>query len=161
MERVDRGQAFNVLVDYAHTDDALKNACAMLREVTEGKLIVVCGCGGDRDRTKRAPMLRAALDGADTVFATSDNPRSERVEQIFDDMRVACTVSDAQRVMFINDRKRAISLALDVAGPNDCVLVAGKGHETFQEFDGTVIPFDDRQVAAELIRLKALNQRDS
>ena len=106
-------------------------------------------------------MLRAALDGADTVFATSDNPRSERVEQIFDDMRVACTVSDAQRVMFINDRKRAISLALDVAGPNDCVLVAGKGHETFQEFDGTVIPFDDRQVAAELIRLKALNQRDS
>jgi len=133
----------------------------MLREVTEGKLIVVCGCGGDRDRTKRAPMLRAALDGADTVFATSDNPRSERVEQIFDDMRVACTVSDAQRVMFINDRKRAISLALDVAGPNDCVLVAGKGHETFQEFDGTVIPFDDRQVAAELIRLKALNQRDS
>ena len=161
MERVDRGQSFNVLVDYAHTDDALKNACAMLREVTAGKLIVVCGCGGDRDRTKRAPMLRAALDGADTVFATSDNPRSERVELIFDDMRVACTDSDAQRVLFINDRKRAISLALDVAGPNDCVLVAGKGHEMFQEFDGTVIPFDDRQVAAELIRLKSLNQSES
>ena len=158
MERVDGGQAFNVLIDYAHTDDALKHACAMLQEVTAGKLIVVCGCGGDRDRTKRAPMLRAALDGADMVFATSDNPRSERVEQIFDDMRVAGTGKDAQRVLFINDRKRAISLALDMAGANDCVLVAGKGHETFQEFDGTVIPFDDRQVAAELIRLKALHQ---
>ena len=106
-------------------------------------------------------MLRAALDGADMVFATSDNPRSERVEQIFDDMRVAGTGRDAQRVLFINDRKRAISLALDMAGADDCVLVAGKGHETFQEFDGTVIPFDDRQVAAELIRLKALHQGEA
>ncbi len=73
---MDGGQAFNVLVDYAHTDDALKNACEMLQEITPGKLIVVCGCGGEGDRSKRAPMLRAALDGADTVFATSDNPRS-------------------------------------------------------------------------------------
>jgi UDP-N-acetylmuramoyl-L-alanyl-D-glutamate--2,6-diaminopimelate ligase len=161
MERINGGQNFNVLVDYAHTDDALKNACAMLREVTAGKLIVVCGCGGDRDRTKRAPMLRAALEGGDRVFATSDNPRSEPIEQIFDDMRAACSETDASRVLFINDRKRAISLALDLAGPNDCVLVAGKGHETFQEFDGTVIPFDDRQVAAELIRLKALNRSEA
>ncbi|MFT5825488.1 MAG: UDP-N-acetylmuramoyl-L-alanyl-D-glutamate--2,6-diaminopimelate ligase, partial [Yoonia sp.] len=161
MERIDAGQAFNVLVDYAHTDDALKNACEMLREITPGKLIVVCGCGGDRDRSKRAPMLRAALDGAETVFATSDNPRSESVEQIFEDMREACTADVVQRVMFINDRKRAISLALDVASPGDCVLIAGKGHETFQAFDGTVIPFDDRQVAGELIRLKALNTRKS
>ena len=161
MERIDAGQSVNVLVDYAHTDDALKNACEMLREITPGKLIVVCGCGGDRDRSKRAPMLRAALDGAATVFATSDNPRSESIEQIFEDMRAACTPTCAQRVLFINDRKRAISLALDVAGPEDCVLIAGKGHETFQEFDGTVIPFDDRQVAGDLIRLKALNARNS
>ncbi|WP_244648151.1 MULTISPECIES: UDP-N-acetylmuramoyl-L-alanyl-D-glutamate--2,6-diaminopimelate ligase [unclassified Lentimonas] len=161
MERIDAGQSVNVLVDYAHTDDALKNACEMLREITPGKLIVVCGCGGDRDRSKRAPMLRAALDGAATVFATSDNPRSESIEQIFEDMRAACTPACAQRVTFIDDRKRAISLALDVAGPDDCVLIAGKGHETFQEFDGTVIPFDDRQVAGELIRLKALNARNS
>ncbi len=161
MERINAGQRFNVLVDYAHTDDALKNACEMLQEITVGKLIVVCGCGGDRDRSKRAPMLRAALEGAATVFATSDNPRSESVEQIFEDMREACTPDVAQRVMFINDRKRAISLALDVASPGDCVLIAGKGHETFQEFDGTVIPFDDRQVAGELIRLKALNTKEA
>ena len=157
MERIDSGQAFNVLVDYAHTDDALKNACEMLREITPGKLIVVCGCGGDRDRSKRAPMLRAVLDGADVIFATSDNPRSEPVEQIFADMRKACTSETAKQVMFIDDRKRAISLALDVAGVEDCVLIAGKGHETFQEFDGTVIPFDDRKVVGELIQLKALN----
>ena len=157
MERIDSGQAFNVLVDYAHTDDALKNACEMLREITPGKLIVVCGCGGDRDRSKRGPMLRAVLNGADVVFATSDNPRSEPVEQIFADMRKACTSETAKQVMFIDDRKRAISLALDVAGVEDCVLIAGKGHETFQEFDGTVIPFDDRKVAGELIQLKALN----
>ncbi len=161
MELIDAGQEFNVLVDYAHTDDALKNACEMLREITPGKLIVVCGCGGDSDRSKRAPMLRAALNGAETVFATSDNPRSESVEQIFEDMRESFTLEVAQRVMFINDRKRAISLALDVAGPDDCVLIAGKGHETFQEFDGTVIPFDDRQVARELIRLKALNTKEA
>ena len=158
MERVDGGQPFNVLVDYAHTDDALRNACAMLRELTAGKLIVVCGCGGDRDRSKRAPMLRAVLEGGDRVFATADNPRSEPLNQIFDDMRGACRSAEAQRVLFIDDRKRAISLAFDAAGPNDCVLIAGKGHESFQEFDGTVIPFDDRRVAAELIGLKALNQ---
>lgn len=159
MERIDCGQPFNVLVDYAHTDDALKHACEVLREMTVGQLIVVCGCGGDRDRTKRAPMLRAVLDGADQVFATSDNPRSERIEQIFDDMREACTRDSDQRVEFINDRKRAISLALDAAKPGDCVLIAGKGHETFQEFDDTVIPFDDRQIARELLGLKAFNPR--
>jgi UDP-N-acetylmuramoyl-L-alanyl-D-glutamate--2,6-diaminopimelate ligase len=157
MERIDCGQAFNVLVDYAHTDDALTHACEVLREITPGQLIVVSGCGGDRDRTKRAPMLRAVLDGADQVFATSDNPRSEKVEQIFADMREACTSEDEPRVQFINDRKRAISLALDAAKPGDCILIAGKGHEAFQEFDDTVVPFDDRQVARELIRLKALN----
>jgi UDP-N-acetylmuramoyl-L-alanyl-D-glutamate--2,6-diaminopimelate ligase len=160
MERIDCGQSFNVLVDYAHTDDALKHACEVLREITPGQLIVVSGCGGDRDRTKRAPMLRAVLEGADQVFATSDNPRSEAIEQIFDDMREACTSENESRVQFINDRKRAISLALDTAKPGDCVLIAGKGHETFQEFDDTVIPFDDRQVARELMRLKALNTGD-
>lgn len=157
MERVDCGQKFNVLVDYAHTDDALSHACAMLQEITAGKLIVVFGCGGDRDRTKRAPMLRAVLEGADSIFATSDNPRSEPVEQIFTDMQTAFKAGDADRVEFISDRKRAISMALDSAEPGDCVLVAGKGHETYQEFDGTVVPFDDRSVVRELIRLKGLD----
>jgi UDP-N-acetylmuramoyl-L-alanyl-D-glutamate--2,6-diaminopimelate ligase len=151
MERLDEGQPFNVLVDYAHTDDALIHACEMLREITSGRLIVVFGCGGDRDRTKRAPMLRAALAGADDVFVTSDNPRTESIEQIFTDMQMA---EGSEAAHYVNDRKHAISLALDAAQPGDCVLIAGKGHEAYQEFDGTVIPFDDRHTTRELIRLK-------
>ncbi len=151
MERIDQGQAFNVLVDYAHTDDALKNACEMLREITPGRLIVVFGCGGDRDRSKRAPMFRAVIEGADEVFVTSDNPRTEPLEQIFTDMRAT---EGSESTHYISDRKHAISLALDAAGPEDCVLIAGKGHEGYQEFDGTLTPFDDRQVARDLIRIK-------
>ncbi len=156
MEQIQEGQAFNVLVDYAHTDDALLNACEMLREITTGKLIVVFGCGGDRDRTKRAPMMRAVVEGADTIFVTSDNPRSEPIDRIFDDMRTVAF--DNKAVEFIADRRRSISLALDAAGPGDCVLIAGKGHEAYQEFDGTVIPFDDRQVVRSLIELKSLDE---
>jgi UDP-N-acetylmuramoyl-L-alanyl-D-glutamate--2,6-diaminopimelate ligase len=151
MERIDAGQPYNLLVDYAHTDDALSHACAMLREITRGKLIVVFGCGGDRDRTKRAPMLKAVLQGADVVYVTADNPRRESLEQIFADMRA---VDGSEAVHFVDDRKDAISRALDAASAEDCVLIAGKGHETYQEFDGTVIPFDDRSVARELISLK-------
>jgi UDP-N-acetylmuramoyl-L-alanyl-D-glutamate--2,6-diaminopimelate ligase len=154
MERVNLGQDFNVLVDYAHTDDALRHACEMLRELTPGRCILVFGCGGDRDRTKRAPMLQAALEGADMVRVTSDNPRSESQDQIFADMRTALKDTEGADVEFIADRKRAISMALDLAKPGDCVLVAGKGHETYQEFDGSVIPFDDRQVIRELLALK-------
>ncbi len=122
MERIDEGQSYNLLVDYAHTDDALTHACGMLREITPGKLIVVFGCGGDRDRGKRAPMLEAVLKGADEVYATADNPRSESLEQIFDDMRAAEGGAD---VRFIDDRRDAISRALDAAGPGDCVLLHG------------------------------------
>ncbi len=154
MERIDEGQPFNVLVDYAHTDDALVHACEMLREITSGRLIIVFGCGGDRDRTKRAPMLRAALEGADEVFVTSDNPRTESINQIFADMRDA---QGSENAHYVNDRKHAISLALDAANADDCVLIAGKGHEAYQEFDGTVIPFDDRHIARDLIRLKELS----
>ena len=156
MEGIHKGQKFSVLVDYAHTDDALKNACEIAQEITSGELIVVFGCGGDRDRSKRVPMLRAALEGADRVFVTADNPRTEPLEQIFEDMRKGLRLDDMPKVQFIEDRKRAISVAMDSAGANDCVLIAGKGHETFQEFDGRVVPFDDRQVALELIQLKAL-----
>ena len=159
MERISLGQEFNVLVDYAHTDDALRNACDILREITSGKLIVVFGCGGDRDRSKRALMLKAALDGASVVVVTSDNPRSEPIEQIFEDMRAACTEEVSHRVQFIEDRKRAISIALDMAVAGDTVLIAGKGHEVFQEFDGRVVPFDDRRVARELIHLKRLDAK--
>ena len=155
MERIDVGQDFNLVVDYAHTDDALKHACEMLAELTEGRLIVVFGCGGDRDRSKRGPMVRAVLERAHAAILTADNPRSEALEQIFADMRAAVG-PEAERVRFVDDRKGAISQALDTAGPGDCVLIAGKGHETYQEFEGTVIPFDDRSVARELLGLKGL-----
>ncbi|HEY0967283.1 MAG TPA: UDP-N-acetylmuramoyl-L-alanyl-D-glutamate--2,6-diaminopimelate ligase [Opitutaceae bacterium] len=154
MERVDEGQPFNVFVDYAHTDDALRNALGMLRAVTPGRVLVVYGCGGNRDRTKRPLMTRAVQDLADFAFATADNPRREELEQIFADMREG--VISADRIAWIDDRRRAISLALDMAQPGDCLLIAGKGHESYQEFADTVIPFDDRQVVRELIGIKQI-----
>lgn len=154
MERIEEGQAFNVLVDYAHTDDALRNALGMLRAITPGRLLVVFGCGGNRDRTKRPLMTRAVQDFADFAFATADNPRTEQIAQIFDDMRKG--VSAPEKITWIDDRRRAISLALDMAKPGDCLLIAGKGHESYQEFADTVFPFDDRQVVRELIGIKAL-----
>ena len=154
MERIEEGQPFNVLVDYAHTDDALKNALGMLRAITPGRLLVVFGCGGNRDRTKRPRMVQAVQEFADHAFATADNPRSEQVERIFDDMRQG--VADPARITWINDRRRAISLALDSAREGDSLLIAGKGHEGYQEFADTVIPFDDRQVVRELIGIKTL-----
>ena len=154
MERIEEGQAFNVLVDYAHTDDALRNALGMLRAITPGRLLVVFGCGGNRDRTKRPRMVQAVQEIADHAFATADNPRGEQVERIFDDMREG--VSDPARITWIADRRRAISLALDSAKAGDSLLIAGKGHEGYQEFADTVIPFDDRQVVRELIGIKAL-----
>jgi UDP-N-acetylmuramoyl-L-alanyl-D-glutamate--2,6-diaminopimelate ligase len=154
MERLEEGQAFNVLVDYAHTDDALRNAVAMLKPVTPGRLLVVFGCGGDRDRAKRPLMVQAAQEHADFVFATADNPRREDLAQIFADMKEGVTAPD--RITWIDDRRRAISLALDMAEPGDSLLIAGKGHEPYQEFADTVVPFDDRQVARELIGIKRI-----
>jgi UDP-N-acetylmuramoyl-L-alanyl-D-glutamate--2,6-diaminopimelate ligase len=154
MERIEEGQAFNVLVDYAHTDDALRNALGMLRAITPGRLLVVFGCGGNRDRTKRPRMVQAVQEFADFAFATADNPRNERVEAIFEDMKAG--VTDRSKITWIDDRRRAISLALDSAKEGDSLLIAGKGHEGYQEFADTVVPFDDRQVVRELIGVKAL-----
>ncbi len=154
MERISCGQPFEVVVDYAHTGNALDNALKMLREITPGKVKVVFGCGGDRDRGKRAEMTKVSTEIADYSWATTDNPRSEVQEQIFDDMRKG--ISDPTKIEFVLDRRRAIELALKSAGPGDCVLIAGKGHEPFQEFGDTVIPFDDRKVARELLELMKL-----
>lgn len=154
MERIEQGQAYNVLVDYAHTDDALRNALSMLRAITPGRLMVVFGCGGKRDRSKRPLMTAAVQEYADFAFATADNPRGEDLEQIFDDMKAGIT--EPARITWIEDRRRAISLALDACKPGDCLLVAGKGHESYQEFTDTVIPFDDRQIVRELINIKNL-----
>jgi len=155
MERIEEGQPFNVLVDYAHTDDALRNAVSMLKPVTPGRLIVVFGCGGDRDRAKRPLMVKAVQEEADFVFATADNPRREDLAQIFSDMKEGVVSTD--RITWIDDRRRAISLALDMAEPRDSLLIAGKGHESYQEFADTVVPFDDRQVARELIAIKQIS----
>ena len=152
MESVEKGQPYRVVVDYAHTPDALRNALEMLRECTKGKVRVVFGCGGDRDKGKRLEMTRVACAAADQVWATSDNPRTEGIDSIFSDMRKGvCKGAD---VYFVEDRRRAIDLALDAANDEDCVLIAGKGHETYQEVQYTAIPFDDRIVASDLLSAK-------
>ena len=154
MERIEEDQPYNVLVDYAHTDDALRNALSMLRAITPGRLFVVFGCGGNRDRSKRPLMTKAVQEFADFAFATADNPRSEAIAQIFADMKTG--VSDETKIAFVEDRRRAISLALDLAKEGDSLLIAGKGHETYQEFADTIVPFDDRQVVRELIGIKKI-----
>jgi UDP-N-acetylmuramoyl-L-alanyl-D-glutamate--2,6-diaminopimelate ligase len=156
MERIDAGQPYEVFVDYAHTDDALRNALGMLRPITNGRLLVVFGCGGNRDRTKRPLMVRAVQEFADFAFATADNPRSEALERIFSDMKEG--VAQPEKITWIEDRRRAISIALDAARSGDTVLIAGKGHESYQEFADTIIPFDDRQVVRELIAVKTLRE---
>ncbi len=159
MEVVDEGQPYSVLVDYAHTPDALGNALQMLREFTPGCLQVVFGCGGDRDRTKRSLMTEIACGLADLAWATADNPRTEKQDRIFRDMRKG--VTDSSKISFVSDRRRAISKALDQANNGDCVLIAGKGHETFQEINSVALPFDDREVASELLRNKRENWGNS
>jgi UDP-N-acetylmuramoyl-L-alanyl-D-glutamate--2,6-diaminopimelate ligase len=139
--------ADRVLVDYAHTPDALRTVLATLRRLTTGRLIVVFGCGGDRDRAKRPLMAQAATQGADVVVATSDNPRTEDPMAILDAMRPG--LDDSAHIE--PDRRAAIAWALNHAGPTDVVLIAGKGHETTQEIDGVKHPFDDRQVARRLL----------
>lgn len=157
MQKVDAGQAATVLVDYAHTEDALENALSMLRGVTEGKLRVVFGCGGNRDRGKRPVMTKVANSLSDEAWATSDNPRNEKIEDIFADMKQGLV--DPTRVHFVSDRRRAIELALQASKAGDCLLIAGKGHESFQEYGETVVPFDDRKVALELIQNMQLGGR--
>ena len=147
-EPIDAGQEFGVLVDYAHTPDALVNVLRAAREVTRGRLHVVLGAGGDRDRAKRPLMGAAAADHADRVIVTSDNPRSEDPESIVD--MVMEGAPDAERIV---DRRAAIARAVETASPGDVVVIAGKGHEQGQEFEnGRKEPFDDRQVAREALQ---------
>jgi UDP-N-acetylmuramoyl-L-alanyl-D-glutamate--2,6-diaminopimelate ligase len=146
-EAVDEGQRFAVIVDYAHKPDALEKVLRSARELTSGKLIVVFGCGGDRDRGKRPLMGRAATALADRVIVTSDNPRSEDPQAI-----IAAILEGAPDAEVEPDRAAAIELALAGADEADVVVIAGKGHEQGQEVDGSVIPFDDRAVAAEVLR---------
>jgi len=161
MEQIQAGQDFSVLVDYAHTADAIEHTCEMLGELSRGKKIIVFGCGGDRDRGKRPLMMRAALNGADTVIVTADNQRTEAIESIFQDMRSGIeSEAEAERVQFIVDRKNACARAFESASAGDCVLIAGKGHEVYQEIQGTMMPFDDRKVARELLENRGASKLD-
>ena len=148
-EPVDEGQAFGVLVDYAHTPDSLDNVLRAAREVTDGRLAVVFGAGGDRDTAKRPLMGAAARELADRVLVTSDNPRSEDPEAIVDQVMEGAG-PDAERE---TDRRRAIGRAIAEAQDGDVVVIAGKGHEQGQEFEnGRKEPFDDVTVAREALR---------
>ncbi len=153
-QTVDAGQPFTVVVDYAHTDDALRNLTAVAREFVRapgGRVITMFGCGGDRDRAKRPLMGRAAGEGSDVVFLTSDNPRSEEPEAIMADA-VPGLDATGTRYMLEADRARAIRMALDEAREGDIVLLAGKGHEKTQTLKNGTVPFDDASVALETLR---------
>ena len=152
LERVADPSGRLVIVDYAHSPDALEHALRTVRELVRGQLWVVFGCGGDRDRGKRPLMGRAADAGADWVVVTNDNPRSEDPQAIAD--AVVAGVTRRDRVQVCLDREAAIRLALAATGPGDAVLIAGKGHETTQEQGGVKLPFDDREAAR-----RALEQR--
>jgi UDP-N-acetylmuramoyl-L-alanyl-D-glutamate--2,6-diaminopimelate ligase len=152
LEPIEEGQRFGVFVDFAHTPDSLDNVLRAARELTQGRLHVVFGAGGDRDRAKRPLMGEAAVARADRVIVTSDNPRSEDPEAIIAEV-LAGTGPDVEREP---DRRAAIALAVGTAGPGDVVVIAGKGHEQGQEFEGgRKEPFDDREVAREALRARA------
>lgn len=149
MELVDRGQSFSAFVDYAHTPDAVGNVLATARAFTEGKVIALLGCGGDRDASKRPLMGRALSEGASIAIFTSDNPRSENARHILTEMTSELAVNQPSAV--IEDRAEAISYAVSLCGPGDTLLILGKGHEVGQEIAGKKIDFDDRIVLAQAI----------
>lgn len=150
-ELVDQGQSFAVVVDYAHTPDGLENILATAKEITEGRLITVFGCGGDRDRTKRPIMGRISGKYSDFTFVTSDNPRTEEPKQIL--LEIEAGIAEVTgNFQVIEDRRSAIREAILMAEPGDMVVIAGKGHETYQLLKGKTIHFDDREAAREILK---------
>ena len=151
-ERIEVGQPFLVVVDYAHTDDALRNLLATAEGLNpDGRIITLFGCGGDRDRTKRPLMGEAAGRASEIVVLTSDNPRSEDPLLIINDIIVGVQRTKAKLFVEV-DRQKAIEVALDEARSGDIVLLAGKGHETYQVLRDRTIEFDDREVARAVLR---------
>lgn len=153
-ELVDAGQPFSVIVDYAHTPDGLENVLQTARRFAHGRVIAVFGCGGDRDRTKRPVMGRLAAQYGELVIATSDNPRSEDPAAILREVEegIKAGLRPGGSYQVIVDRREAIAKALSLARPDDVVLIAGKGHETYQILNNRVIDFDDREVVRQCIR---------
>ena len=150
LEPVNAGQPYTILVDYAHTDDALRRLLLSVRELTDKKIVLVFGCGGDRDTGKREPMGRLAGELADIAIATSDNPRTEDPEKILDAVERGLAASGATKYLRLADRRDALRAAIDLANPGTVVVIAGKGHETTQVIGAREEPFDDRAIAAEL-----------
>ena len=148
MEVVPHGGAGTVVIDYAHTPDALKNALSALRDFTPGRLICLFGCGGDRDRGKRAIMGAVAAELADLCIVTSDNPRSEAPEGIVEDVLRGMVRFDKVKIVE-PDRVRAIGLGLSLLKEGDTLLLAGKGHETYQEVKGEKRHLDEREIVRE------------
>jgi len=154
-EHIDEGQDFQVIVDYAHTDDGLRNVLRTAREICGGRLVVVFGCGGDRDRGKRPKMAAVAAALADFSFITSDNPRSEKPGQILLDVEEGMTASGKREgidYVKVLDREEAIRRGIEMARPGDLVMIAGKGHEDYQILGDRRIHFDDREVARKVLR---------
>jgi UDP-N-acetylmuramoyl-L-alanyl-D-glutamate--2,6-diaminopimelate ligase len=146
LERVANERGLTIYIDYAHKEDALRKVLRCLRESTEGRLITVFGCGGDRDREKRPKMARASEELSDITIVTSDNPRSEDPQAIIDEV---CSGFTRPGYLIQPDRREAIFQAIQMACPDDVVLIAGKGHEKYQIFAHDTVPFDDYQVAVE------------
>jgi UDP-N-acetylmuramoyl-L-alanyl-D-glutamate--2,6-diaminopimelate ligase len=141
------------IVDYAHTPDALENVLNTINDIRTNneQLITVVGCGGDRDKTKRPIMAHIASSMSNKVIMTSDNPRSENPEDIISDMEKGVEAQNQKKTLSILDRKQAIKAACQLAGANDIILIAGKGHETYQEIDGIRYEFDDMKIVKELL----------
>jgi UDP-N-acetylmuramoyl-L-alanyl-D-glutamate--2,6-diaminopimelate ligase len=147
------GQPYAVLVDYAHTDDALENVLNALKPLTTGKLRVVFGCGGDRDKTKRPRMAKVATKYADAIYVTSDNPRTEDPIAILADIRAGFTPQDSSKIAMVeSDRRSAIKKAVHDCHAGDVLLIAGKGHENYQIIGTTKHHFDDVEEASEAVR---------
>ncbi len=153
LQPVDCGQNFKVFVDYAHAPDAIENVLSNLDTIKENRLIVVLGCGGDRDKGKRPLMAQAGVRYADIAIFTSDNPRSESPDEIISDMLAGVS---SNKVVVEADRKLAIQRGLAMAEQGDIVLIAGKGHETTQEIKGVYYPFDDVAIASEYLYEEAI-----
>ena len=153
MEKVENSFGINILVDYAHTPDALENVLNSIKNLNPPKIILVFGCGGDRDKGKRPLMGKIGIDMADDLIITSDNPRTESPEEIIEDIKSGIVNSELSYKSFysIVDREKAIKKALMIAKKGDFVLIVGKGHEDYQIIGKNKIYFDDREIAKKLI----------